>query len=86
MDAFAAWVEQLFDRAPDEFEPVPWYFGDSRPTEWTLRYEDRDYRVYVVSDATADPHQDVHEVLIRKVLPVHTWVVTSDELSELLSA
>jgi hypothetical protein len=42
MDAFAAWVEHLFDRAPDEFGPVPWYFGDSRPTEWTLHYEDSD--------------------------------------------
>jgi nicotinamidase-related amidase len=47
---------------------------------------DRDYRVYVVSDARADPHQDVHEILTRKVLPVHTWVVTSDELTEILSA
>jgi hypothetical protein len=42
MDAFAAWVEHLFDRAPDEFEPVPWYVGDSRPTEWTLHYEEGD--------------------------------------------
>jgi hypothetical protein len=42
MDAFEAWVEHLFDRGADEFEPVPWYLGDSRPTEWTLHYEEGD--------------------------------------------
>ena len=40
MDAFEAWLEHLFERGPGEFEPVPWYIGDSRPTEWTLRYEE----------------------------------------------
>ena len=38
MDAFAAWVGHLFDRGPGEFEPVPWYLSESRPTEWTVRY------------------------------------------------
>jgi hypothetical protein len=42
MDAFEAWLEHLFERGPGEFEPVPWYIGDSRPTEWTLRYEEGD--------------------------------------------
>jgi hypothetical protein len=42
MDAFEAWLEHLFDRGPGEFEPVPWYIGDSRPTQWTLRYEESD--------------------------------------------
>jgi hypothetical protein len=42
MDAFAAWVEHLFDRGAEEFEPVPWYIEGSRLTEWTLRYEDSD--------------------------------------------
>ena len=32
MDAFEAWLEHLFDPGPDEFEPVPWYIRDSRPT------------------------------------------------------
>ena len=39
MDAFEAWLEHLFDRGADEFD---WYLGDSRPTEWTLRYEQGD--------------------------------------------
>jgi hypothetical protein len=39
MDAFEAWLEHLFDRGPGEFD---WYLGDSRPTEWTLRYEEGD--------------------------------------------
>jgi hypothetical protein len=39
MDEFEAWLEHLFDRGPGEFE---WYLGDSRPTEWTLRYEEGD--------------------------------------------
>jgi hypothetical protein len=42
MDAFEAWLEHLFNREAGEFEPVPWYIGDSRPTEWTLRYEEAD--------------------------------------------
>jgi len=42
MDAFEAWLEHLFDREPGESEPVPWYIGESRPTEWTLRYEEGD--------------------------------------------
>lgn len=42
MDAFEAWLEHLFARGPGEFEPVPWYVGDSRPTEWTLRHEEGD--------------------------------------------
>ena len=39
MDAFEAWLEHLFDRGPGELD---WYLGDSRPTEWTLRYEEGD--------------------------------------------
>jgi len=39
MDAFEAWLEHLFDRGADEFD---WYLRDSRPTEWTLRYEQGD--------------------------------------------
>jgi len=45
MDAFEAWLEHLFDREPGEFEPVPWYIGDGRPTQWTLRYEQGDTAV-----------------------------------------
>ena len=42
MHAFEAWLEHLFEREPGEFAPVPWYIGDSRPTEWILRYEEGD--------------------------------------------
>ena len=40
MDAFEAWVDHLFNRGADEFEPVPWYLSGSRPTEWTLHHEE----------------------------------------------
>jgi hypothetical protein len=42
MEAFEAWLEHLFDRGPDEFEPDTWFISGSRPTEWTLRYEQDD--------------------------------------------
>jgi nicotinamidase-related amidase len=36
----------------------------------TLRdAHDRDYRVVVLADATADTHSDVHDVLYREDLP-----------------
>jgi hypothetical protein len=44
MDAFEAWLDHLFNREPDELEieGAPWYVGESRPTEWAVRYEEGD--------------------------------------------
>jgi nicotinamidase-related amidase len=42
---------------------------------------DDDYRIYVLSDATADPDPDVHRTLIEKVLPHQADVITSSDLS-----
>jgi nicotinamidase-related amidase len=46
---------------------------------------DRDYRLFVLSDATADPDPAVHAFLIEKVFPRQADVVTLAELDGLLA-
>lgn len=46
---------------------------------------DRDYRVLVLADATADPEPDVHEFLIERIFPRQADVITIADLEELLS-
>ena len=46
---------------------------------------DRDYRVFVLADLTADPDQEVHEFLIGRVFPRQAQVITSADLSGLMS-
>jgi nicotinamidase-related amidase len=51
----------------------------------TVRHAaDADYRLYVLSDATADTDPEVHRVLMTKVFPRQAWVITTDELGDLL--
>jgi nicotinamidase-related amidase len=45
---------------------------------------DRDYRLYVLADATADPLPDVHEALIEKILPRQAEVTRVADLEGLL--
>jgi nicotinamidase-related amidase len=45
---------------------------------------DRDYRVYVLEDATADPDLEVHDLLMRKVFPRQAHVISIADLSTLL--
>jgi nicotinamidase-related amidase len=45
---------------------------------------DRDYRLYVLADATADPRPEVHEALIGKVLPLQAEVIEVADLEGLL--
>jgi nicotinamidase-related amidase len=47
---------------------------------------DRDYRVLVVSDATADPEPDIHAFLTERIFPRQADVITVAELANLLSA
>ena len=47
---------------------------------------DRDYRVLVISDATADPEPDVHEFLITRVLSRQATIVAAGDLERLLGA
>jgi len=46
---------------------------------------DRDYRVLVLSDATADPEPDVHAFLTERIFPRQADVITVAELDGLLS-
>ncbi|MGA2828826.1 MAG: cysteine hydrolase [Streptosporangiaceae bacterium] len=46
---------------------------------------DRDYRVFVLADASADPDPEVHEFLTRKIFPAQAHVLTIADLSALLS-
>jgi nicotinamidase-related amidase len=46
---------------------------------------DRDYRLVVLADATADPDPDVHELLLKKVFPRQADVITIAELDGLLT-
>ena len=53
----------------------------------TVRHAaDADYRLYVLSDATADTDPEVHGLLMTKVFPRQAWVITTDELADLLAA
>jgi nicotinamidase-related amidase len=47
---------------------------------------DRDYRVLVLADATADREPDVHEFLIERILPRQANVITTAQLEGLLSS
>ncbi len=47
---------------------------------------DRDYRVLVLADATADRDAEVHEFLIERIFPRQADVITVADLEELLSA
>ena len=46
---------------------------------------DRDYRLVVLSDATADPDPEVHRLLIEKVFPVQADVLTTADIASVLS-
>jgi nicotinamidase-related amidase len=45
---------------------------------------DRDYRLIVLSDGCADPDEEVHRVLLTKVLARRADVITIDELAKRL--
>jgi nicotinamidase-related amidase len=47
---------------------------------------DRDYRVFVLADASADPVPGVHEFLTEKIFPRQAQVITTAELEQLLKA
>jgi nicotinamidase-related amidase len=46
---------------------------------------DRDYQVFVLADACADPVAGVHEFLTEKIFPRQAHVITSAELKDVLS-
>jgi nicotinamidase-related amidase len=46
---------------------------------------DRDYRVFVLADASADPRPGVHEFLTEKIFPGQAQVITIADLDRLLS-
>ena len=46
---------------------------------------DRDYRIYVLADGTADLDSEVHDMLIQKIFPRQAYVITTAELGALLS-
>jgi len=47
---------------------------------------DRDYQVFVLADASADPDSEVHEFLTQRIFPRQTRVVAIAELEDLFSA
>jgi nicotinamidase-related amidase/predicted MFS family arabinose efflux permease len=47
---------------------------------------DRDYRVFVLADGSADPDAGLHETLTEKVFPRQAHVITTTELPALLAA
>ena len=47
---------------------------------------DRDYRVLVLADASADREPDVHAFLIERIFPRQAEVLTTAQLEDLLSA
>jgi nicotinamidase-related amidase len=47
---------------------------------------DRDYQLYVLSDCCADPHPEVHRVLLDHVFPHQAEIIDVDEFGLLLVA
>jgi nicotinamidase-related amidase len=47
---------------------------------------DRDYQVFVLADASADPQPGVHEFLTEKIFPRQARVITTAGLTQLLAA
>jgi nicotinamidase-related amidase len=47
---------------------------------------DKDYRLVVASDCCADPDQDVHRMLLDKVIAQHAEVLPAESIIEALSA
>ena len=47
---------------------------------------DRDYRVFVVADLSADPEPGVHDFLTQRIFPRQAYVITSADLDDLLAA
>ncbi len=47
---------------------------------------DRDYRVYLLTDGVADPHPEVHRVLVNEVFPSRAHLIDTAQLRELLKA
>ncbi|WP_236655646.1 cysteine hydrolase family protein [Streptacidiphilus carbonis] len=43
---------------------------------------DRDYRVFVLTDAVADPNPDVHRILIDEVFPSRAHLIDTTQLPE----
>jgi nicotinamidase-related amidase len=46
---------------------------------------DRDYQVFVLADASADPDPEVHEFLISRIFPGQAHILTVDGLGALLA-
>jgi nicotinamidase-related amidase len=46
---------------------------------------DRDYRIFVIADACADPNATVHEVLMQDVIPRQADVISTAEVASLFS-
>jgi nicotinamidase-related amidase len=47
---------------------------------------DRDYRIFVLADGSADPDSHLHDVLTQKIFPRQAHVITIAELPGLLPA
>lgn len=47
---------------------------------------DRDYRLFVLADLTADPDQEVHDFLTARIFPRQAHVITTPDLEALLAA
>ena len=45
---------------------------------------DRDYRLFVLADASADAEADVHDFLVARILPRQADVITTDDLQIML--
>ena len=46
---------------------------------------DKDYRLFVLADGCADVDEEVHDVLLRKVLPRQADVIAIADLPEVLA-
>lgn len=46
---------------------------------------DRDYRVFVLEDASADPDREAHDFLTQRIFPRQAYVVSVAELGDLVT-
>jgi len=45
---------------------------------------DRDYRIYVLEDCCSDRDSEVHDILMQKVFPRQTYIISITDMSDLL--
>lgn len=61
-------------------------FTSSTVLSTVLDAADRDYQLFVLGDCIGDPEPEVHDLLLRKVLPTQAKIVSAADFDDLIRA